>query len=157
MHTQTYRLSSYDLIIICTGILFFFTPFAHAESTSTSTTARNNTKTADIACMSDAIDTREDTLIAAWEEMSSSTVIALHKRHDNLVDAWSLTSIKERTLALVKTWKEWRTEKKTITAEFRKDRKAAWDEFKKTAKDECKTRLPKEESLEKATSDSIAI
>ncbi len=127
----------------------------YASSTASSTKGMN--KVVDAACMVEAIDTREDALMDAWVDMSSSTVVALGARRDGLMDAWGMTTMKERTAAIVKTWKEWRTDKKTIAIEFRKDRKTAWEAFKKTAKNECKMTTPKDESLEKATSDSIAL
>jgi uncharacterized membrane protein len=129
---------------------------SHASSTASSTKNMGN-KNVDAACMVEAIDNREDALMDAWADMSSSTMAALEDRRDALMDAWGEATVKERSAGVVKAWKEWRAEKKAITAEFRKDRKAAWDAFKKTAKDECKMVTPKDENLEKATSDSIAL
>jgi hypothetical protein len=103
-----------------------------------------------------AIDDREDALIEAWAGMHTATLNALTERRDALMKAWGLTD-KARTAAVVKAWKEWRTDKKALTAEFRKDRKAAWDTFKKTAKTTCKVTVPKDEAQEKAVSDSISI
>jgi hypothetical protein len=129
---------------------------AHASSTASSTKNAGN-KNVDATCMVGAIDDREDALMDAWADMSSSTMAALEDRRDALMTAWGKTTVKERTAGVVKAWKEWRADKKAITAEFRKDRKAAWDTFKKTAKNECKMVTPKDENLEKATSDSIAL
>ncbi len=129
---------------------------SNASSTASSTKGMNNKKV-DATCMVAAIDDREDALMNAWEEMSSSTMAALEDRRNGLMSAWGKTTMKERTAALVKIWKEWRTDKKAITAEFRNDRKAAWDTFKKTAKNECKIVTPKDENLEKAVSDAIAL
>jgi hypothetical protein len=129
---------------------------SHASSTASSTKHMGN-KNVDATCMVEAIDDREDALMDAWGDMSSSTMAALEDRRDALMDAWGEATMKERTASVVKAWKEWRADKKAITAEFRKDRKAAWDTFKKTAKNECKMVTPKDENLEKATSDSIAL
>jgi hypothetical protein len=122
--------------------------------THASSTGRHNL---DATCMSAAVDDREDALIDAWVDMSSSTVVALKDRRDGLMTAWGLTSLRDRTIALVRVWRTWRADKKEIVAGFRDDRKVAWDAFKTTAKDECKVTTPKDESLEKTTSDSIAI
>lgn len=142
--------------------LFTFPGVSEAHSgekhSSTATSTRDTGhKNVDATCMAEAIDDREDALMDAWADMSSSTMAAIEDRRDGLMDAWGLTVMKDRSTAIVKVWKEWRTDKKAITAEFRTDRKAAWDAFKKTAKNECKMVTPKDENLEKATSDSIAI
>lgn len=130
-----------------------------ASSTATSTKpmkgAKNNVNA---TCMGEAVSDREEALMDAWEAMSSSTLAALDDRKDALHTAWEKTDLKARNLAVIKAWQAWRTDKKEITMEFRKDRKAAWDAFKKTAKTECKMNTtPKDENLEKATSDAIAI
>ncbi len=161
------------LIGVALAILFAMPALTHAHAGETHATnadavehlretARNllgnrASSTVDATCMAEAVEEREDALMSAWSDMSSSTMTALDDRREALVAAWNLTTVSERARALAAAWKEWRNDKKAITAEFRKDRKAAWDAFKKTAKEECREKLPKEENLEKATSDSIAI
>ncbi len=128
------------------------------EVVTTSTKAKVGAgKTLDYMCMGEAVEEREDALMDAWGEMSSSTMSALEKRKTALHTAWEKPVAKDRALAVAKAWKEWKASKKSFQTEFRKDRKAAWDAFKKTAKESCKMTVPKDEALEKTTSDSIAI
>lgn len=111
----------------------------------------------DATCMATAVDARESALMSAWSELNSSLTTSLTERKTALVAAWNLSSVSERTKALVAAWKEWRADKKAAQGEFRKDRKAAWDTFKKTAKDSCKSVVPKDEAMEKAEKDSVAL
>ncbi len=129
----------------------------HLRETARSNSGTRASTTVDVTCMAEAVGTREDALMTAWSEQNTAMTAALTERKEALVDAWDLSSQSERTRALAAAWKEWKSEKKSIIAEFRKDRKAAWDAFKKTAKDDCREKLPKEEVLEKAASDTIAI
>jgi hypothetical protein len=113
--------------------------------------------TVDISCMASAIEIRETALTAAWTNLSESVSEALGARTTALVAAWNISSVSDRTAALKTAWKEWKDDKKAAHTEFRNDRKAAWETFKKTAKDSCKTSIPKDETLEKTEKDSIAI
>jgi hypothetical protein len=117
----------------------------------------SSTSNVDVTCMSEAVDVRETALIDAWNSFNANTLTILNNRKSALHSAWEITTIKERTAALVSAWKTWRSDKKEVTAEFRKERKAAWGAFKKTARDECRVATPKEESLEKSSSDSISL
>jgi hypothetical protein len=93
----------------------------------------------------------------AWEDFSSTTIAALGVRRTALHTAWEMTEIKARTAAVVKAWKAWRTASTNAHKELRGDRKAAWDAFKKTAKDTCKTTLPREESQGAVAKDTIVL
>ncbi len=137
--------------------LAFFALALFALIPQTSSAHGGTTGAASTTCMAGAIDDREDALMEAWAAMHTSTLNALTERRDALMTAWGLTEAKARNAAVVKAWKAWRTDKKELTAEFRKDRKAAWEAFKKTAKTECKVTVPKDEAQEKAASDSISI
>ncbi len=114
-------------------------------------------KNVDATCMAAAVDVREEALMEAWETMSADTLEALTERKAALHSAWDLTDSAARNKAVATAWKTWKTDKKEIATEFRNDRKAAWAAFKTTAKASCKVTTPKEEGLEKAESDSIAI
>jgi hypothetical protein len=129
----------------------------HLKETAKDMFGKKASSTVDATCMAEAVEEREDALMSAWGDMSSSTMVALDDRREALVAAWDMEKVSDRARALATAWKEWKADKKAINAEFRKDRKAAWDAFKKTAKEDCKEKLPKEENLEKTASDSIAI
>ena len=113
--------------------------------------------TVDISCMGAAVATRETALGNARSKLSSSTGAALADRRTALVAAWNISDTATRARAISAAWKEWKAGKKAAHNDFRKERRAAWETFKKTAKDSCKVRTPKEESLESAEKDSVAI
>jgi hypothetical protein len=155
------------VVFICCAFAFAIAPSvgsahgsdhaSHATSTATSTRGTGKARNVDATCMSAAIDTRETALMTAWDELSTSIKTGLTDRKSALSAAWALTDLKARNAGIVAAWKEWRTDKKAAHTEFRKDRKSAWEAFKKTAKDSCKMSTPKDESLEKASSDAVAI
>ncbi len=119
--------------------------------------AQAATKKVDASCVADAVEVREDALIGAWGDFSSTMETALEVRKAKLVSAWEMSDPKERVKTLKETWKGWREDRKDAHTELRKDRKAAWDAFKKTVKDSCKVTLPKEESLEKDSKGTITV
>jgi hypothetical protein len=161
------KTTSRELIIgtcaIALGIFFVLAFPTQSEAyhpktaTSTATSTHGIGKNKDIACMQTAVGVRETAITAAWSDFSSSTVIALAERKAALNAAWGLTDMKARTAAIVKAMKAWRTASMKAHKELRSDRKAAWDTFMKTAKNECKMTTPKEDTLEKASSDTITI
>jgi hypothetical protein len=129
---------------------------AHLLEKARVTSGRAST-TVNTTCMATAVETRESSLMTAWNELMTTITTALTERKTALVAAWGMSSASDRNRALTTAWKEWRADKKAAHAEFRKDRKAAWDAFKKTAKDTCKISVPKDEALEKTASDTITI
>lgn len=130
---------------------------ARAHLAETSQRSGRASTTVDATCMASAVETRETALLSAWSELNDSLVSALTDRKTALIAAWNISSQSERSIALKTAWKDWKADKKAANTEFRKDRKAAWDAFKKTAKDTCRTSVPKEENLEKVEKDSVAL
>lgn len=128
-----------------------------STATSTHGIGKNKDKNRDIACMQTAVGVRETAVAAAWADFSSSTVSALATRKSALNAAWGLAEMKARTGAIVEAMKAWRTASTNAHRELRSDRKAAWDAFKKTAKDTCKTTTPKEESPGTVAKDTIVL
>ena len=159
---NTITISQRTLLITLTfvlGVLFALavpTPSEAAHGSSASST-KGIGKKVDLTCMATAIDTREDAVMDAWEDFSSTTITALGVRRTALHTAWGMTEMKARTAAVVKAWKTWKTSSMNAHKELRSDRKAAWDAFKKTAKDTCRTTLPKEESQGTVAKDTIAL
>ncbi len=145
------------------GVLFVLaapTPSEAATGSSESSTATSTkgmNKKVNLTCMATAIDTREDAVMTAWKNFSSTTIAALGVRKTALHTAWGMTEMKARTAAVVKAWKEWRSASMKAHKALRGERKAAWDAFKKTAKDTCKMPTPKEESQDVAAKDTIAL
>lgn len=126
--------------------------------TASSTVASSTRPRAvDATCMSSAVETRETSLMTAWGDLNTALTAALSERKEAFVEAWAMTDTAARNKALKEAWATWRTDKKEAHTEFKSDRKAAWDTFKATVKSSCKVTLPKDEAVEKAAKDSIAI
>jgi gas vesicle protein len=129
----------------------------HLKETARGLLGTRASSTVDISCMAEAIETREDALMTAWDDLGEAISDALADRKEGLMDAWDISNQSDRTKAVREVWKEWKNDKKAAHAEFRSDRKAIWQAFNKTAKTTCKESLPKDESLEKTGSDTVAI
>jgi hypothetical protein len=129
----------------------------HLKETARGMLGARASSTVDISCMAEAVATREDALMTAWDDLGEAISDALADRKEALMDAWDIDNQSDRTKAVREVWKEWRNDKKAAHTEFRSDRKAAWQAFNKTAKSTCKMTLPKDESLEKTGSDTVAI
>ncbi len=129
----------------------------HLRETARGLTGTRASSSVDITCMAEAVETREDALIEAWTDLNTAVSAALTDRKEALMDAWDISNQSDRTKAVREAWKDWKNDKKAAHAEFRSDRKTIWAAFNKTAKSTCKTTLPKDESLEKAGSDTVAI
>lgn len=127
------------------------------QNMASSTVASSTKPSVDISCMSTAVKTRETAIATAWTSFTSDVTTALTKRKDALIAAWDIEGAADRSKAIRAAWATWKTEKKTAHTDLRSDRKAAWDTFKKTAKEQCKVTVPKEEGLEKSSSDTISL
>ncbi len=170
---MTITLSHKMLITGALAIAFVAPAFAHAESGSNNTTQmreikergskhasstkeRRASSTVDRTCMATAVATREAAIKTAWGTFSTSITTGLDKRSTSLSAAWNASAEGSRE-AIKKAWSDWKKDRQTAGAKLKADRKAAWDTFRKTAKDSCKVSTPKEEGLEKSGSDSIAL
>ncbi len=111
----------------------------------------------DATCMQTAVETRETTLVSAWDTFNTSIKAGLEARKTALKDAWGLTDVKAQKKATIAGWKEWKKDSKEAHVALKKERKSAWDAFKKTTKDTCKVTAPKEEALEKDTAGAIGL
>lgn len=127
------------------------------QNMASSTVASSTKPSVDLSCMSTAVETRETALATAWTGFNADVTAALQKRKTALMTAWDIDGAADRSKAIRAAWATWKTDKKEAHTAFRTDRKAAWETFKKTAKDTCKAAVPKEEGLEKSTSDSVSI
>ncbi len=127
------------------------------EDNASSSPRRTGSSTVDRTCMSTAVVTREDSVATAWTAFNTKVVTALTNRKNALIAAWNISDTKTRTAAVESAWKAWKSEKKSANEQLKRDRKAAWETFKTTAKSSCKVEVPKSEGLEKSASDSISL
>lgn len=112
------------------------------DSRATSTESRRgkhgsaNLDSADLACLSAAVATREDALLAALDEFNADTKTALTERKGDLTDAYSQTDRAEVKADVKAAWKTYKDAMKTSRGELKADKKAAYSAFKTDAK-EC--------------------
>jgi hypothetical protein len=128
-------------------------------STATSTKPikdKTASSTVNRTCMATAVGVREASVKTAWTTFSGSMVTGLDKRATALIAAWN-GSADGSNSAIKTAWSTWRADNKAAHTKLRTDRKAAWETFKKTAKDSCKVTTPKEEGLGKEAKDSVEL
>ena len=109
--------------------------FAQGSSSSASVSAGMATS-ADLACMSAAIETRENATISARTTFNASIMAALQTRRDALKAAFTIADNHDRTVAIEAALKAYATAAANARAKFKADVKAAWDAFA-TAKVNC--------------------
>lgn len=126
------------------------------KATSTKDRSGKASTTVDRTCMAAAVATREASVKTAWTTFTGSVATALDKRAAALAAGWNTTDEGNRE-SIKKAWSDWKKDRQAAHTKLKTDRKAAWDTFKKTAKDSCKVTTPKEEGLERAGSDSITL
>jgi hypothetical protein len=125
------------------------TPGTRPEKDRTASSTVNRT------CMATAVATREASIKTAWTTFNTAMMSSLDKRSTALVAAWNNSD--GSGTAGKTAWSNWRNESKAAHSKLRSDRKAAWDTFRKTAKDSCKVTTPKEEDTTKESKDTISL
>jgi hypothetical protein len=131
----------------------------HSSSTASSTPRTRGDKastTVDRTCMATAVTAREVTVRTAWMNFTASMTTSFDKRSAALIAAWNASADGSKT-AVKTAWTDWKNEKRAAHTKLKADRKEAWDLFHSTAKESCKATVPKDEGLERAGSDSIAL
>lgn len=113
--------------------------------------------TLDLTCTQTAVDARELAIEDGWTALSGAIASGLSARSAALHDAWGMTDGKARNQAILNAWKTWRTTDKAAHTDIKKARKAAWDTYKTTMKNTCKTSVPKDEALGKDTVGSMSL
>ena len=127
------------------------------DTASSTPRVKTSSSTLDRTCMATAIVARETSITTAWTSLNTKIISALAIRKTGLINAWNITDAKARNQSLSTVWKTWKTEKKSAQELLKKDRKAAWESFKNTARASCKVEVPKAEGLEKSVADSIEL
>lgn len=87
-------------------------------------------KKVDLVCMKNAVEKRENAIIAAKEKAFASMDTAFKARRDALKAAWDKIDAKERREAMNTAWKAFRASHKEARTQLRTDDKAAWKTFK---------------------------
>ncbi len=139
------------------SIVFFLVIFPAISSATETNSSLGRSARVDATCMQTAVGTREESLLTAWEEYTSDITSALKQRKSALYDAWGVSEIKDRNAAIKSAWKSWKESSRSAHVQLKKDRKAAWETFKKTVRTSCKISTPKDESLGKDSSGTISL
>ena len=155
-HTTTAQRSNFALYsIVLVGALLALAPlFAqNAEAAMrtdrterTGSSTAKTTKTVNLSCMQTAVGVREDAIMAAHDAYTVDHKAGLTARKTALTTAWGLTDMTARKTAIKSAWGAWKSALSAARGDLKTDKKAAWEKFKKTAKDTCKEVVPKEEA-----------
>ena len=95
----------------------------NATSTAGSMPARN------VACIQNAVEKRETSLISGHNSFNTSIVNALTVRKDGLKSAYALTEKGATKTAKRAVWSKFKTDTKTAHDSMRSVRKASWNTF----------------------------
>jgi len=114
-------------------------PLAMAETTTTSTPTSTPVKThiakpIDVACIQQAIDTRDSALSAAVDAYATAVKNALSARQSALKSAWALTNKKDRQAAIKNAWLDYRKAIKKARKDLQTARQNAWKDYYKSKK-----------------------
>lgn len=124
--------------LLLTGMLVALAPvyaedsYGAGNANSTSTNQAINAKkpvTFDPICVQNAIDKRDNAIIAATDVYSAAAKTALQTRRDALKAAWALADRKARHSALTAAWKAYRSSLSKARKDFNKARAAAWKQW----------------------------
>lgn len=120
-----------------------------AEKRASSTRA-TSTKTVDSTCMQEAVNTREESIMKAFETFSASMLTAMEKRQTAFASVWTDTSINNPS-KYNGIWTTWKKDTEAARKQLNQNRVMAWKTFRTTAKESCKATLPKAESESQET------
>jgi hypothetical protein len=83
----------------------------------------------DVACIQDAIETRDTALANMVNDWSSSAGNALQARREALKDSWSIVDYKKRRFVQRAAWSEYRKLLRGTNAAKAKERTRTWKKF----------------------------
>jgi hypothetical protein len=143
------------LILILISLLVF-SLFVLAQETTTpeSTTTPSTTTTpptttpeatstppkgkeADLVCMKNAVEKRENALKTARETYFNKVMQAYEARKTALLDAWTIQNNKERQKKIHEAWKNFRESVRSAWLEYKKEHNQIWKSFVQERKN-CK-------------------
>ena len=110
---------------------------AFAQTSSSSSTASTDVaSSADLACMSAAVDARESASITARTTFNASIMAALQTRRDSLHAAYAIANNHDRMVAIQAALNVYAKAIATARAKYKADINAAWSTFA-TARVNC--------------------
>jgi hypothetical protein len=142
------------LILILISLLVF-SLFVLAQETTTPTSTQQSTTTpskatppeatstppkgkeADLVCMKNAVEKRENALKTARETYFNKVMQAYEARKTALLDAWTIQNNKERQKKIHEAWKNFRESVRSAWLEYKKEHNQIWKTFVQERKN-CK-------------------
>ena len=120
-------------LLVTTGITF---PAMAQVSSSSSSSSSSVAVSADLVCLSAAVDVRENAIISARSKFNAAIIVALQTRRDAFKAALTITDNHDRQTAIVAVWKAYRDASIKARAQYKADVKAAWKVYA-TARTAC--------------------
>jgi hypothetical protein len=107
-----------------------------SSSTDSGTTPVVETSSG-LECIQDALETRDEAIMDAFDTYHTSAKAILQTRITDLKSAWEQPKGTYRKADIKDVWTTYRNELRAARKEFKLDKKVAWDAFKK-AKASCR-------------------
>ena len=105
-------------------------------------------------CLQNAVASREDAIMVAYNTRTTAINVAMQTRKTALVSAWGLADVKERNKARKAAWDNYNKARKTARITYNATNKNVWKTFHAAAK-ACgvKSTGTEPESMDQALSD----
>jgi hypothetical protein len=109
------------------------------KATSTPKTIKKQIKVTqvDAVCISEALDKRDNAIIAGWDKYASDMKKALLARREAIKSAFNQTDKKKNTSLINKAWASYNAAMAKIKKDFTKTKNAAWKQYN-TDRKACK-------------------
>ncbi len=127
-------MKNYLFLFLLGGALFAIPALATDDTTSTTdSNATPVTETqSGLECIREAIETRDQGIMDAFDTYHTAAKAALQTRIDDLKTAWEKPKGTYRKADIKDVWSKYRTELRLVRKEFKLDKKVVWDAFKKS-------------------------
>jgi hypothetical protein len=109
--------------------------------------AESSTGQVDIACMQQAVATREASIADAFGVFSQGVTSALTARASALATVWSQQEHTARVTLRKEAWRGYKNTMKSLRTSFKTAKKSAWTTFKSATKS-CKGTVEETEKLD---------
>ncbi len=108
-------------------------------------------------CVQKAVDTREAAVGAAWLAHNAAMTEGFLARQTALVQAWGITDVTERGVALAAAWSAWDATHSSTTNKIKAARTSLWNTYKTTMRETCRVGVPRQEALKRDTLGKMSI
>lgn len=102
---------------------------AQSPSPTSNVSPRPTPKTVDFACLANAAERRDNSIIAAFDGYHASVKTALEARRDGLKTAFGITDKAQRQAAVRNAWNTYKSTQKKAKDTLKNARNAAWSKF----------------------------